>query len=97
VVLEALAMGLPVISTRQNGACEIMIDRLHGVILDEPDDLAALSEALRRMLDTGTRQRMTDAVLDLRQALSHETHVANLLGIYHRALSERRRAAAGRD
>src|SRR5690606_28688046 len=37
VVLEALAMGLPVISTRYNGATEIM-SQSHGFVLDTPDD-----------------------------------------------------------
>ncbi len=34
VVLEALAMGLPVITTRQNGASEAMVDGTHGNILE---------------------------------------------------------------
>ncbi|CAA9380957.1 MAG: hypothetical protein AVDCRST_MAG64-640, partial [uncultured Phycisphaerae bacterium] len=38
VVLEALAMGLPVISTRFNGACEVMADGAHGFVLPDPGD-----------------------------------------------------------
>ena len=41
VVLEALAMGVPVISTRFNGACEIMTDGVHGFVLDDPRDVDA--------------------------------------------------------
>ena len=33
VVLEAIAMGVPVISTVFNGACEIMSDGKHGFVL----------------------------------------------------------------
>ena len=51
VVLEALAMGLPVISTRFNGACEIMTDGVHGFVLHDPKDVDALANAMRKMLD----------------------------------------------
>ena len=53
VVLEAIAMGLPVISTRYNGACEIMTDGKHGRVLADPTDLVTLSGAMREMLDPG--------------------------------------------
>src|SRR5688572_8360628 len=42
VVLEGLAMGVPVISTRFNGACEIMASGTHGFVLDHPGDVKAL-------------------------------------------------------
>ena len=50
MVLEALAMGLPVISTVFNGACEIMSDGEHGFVLADPADVGALTEAMGRML-----------------------------------------------
>jgi UDP-glucose:(heptosyl)LPS alpha-1,3-glucosyltransferase len=82
VVLEALAMGLPVISTRFNGACEIMTDGVHGYILDDPEDASALAEAMRKMLDADHRRRMSDACLALRPRLSYEHHLDELLRIY---------------
>ncbi|WP_428937984.1 glycosyltransferase family 4 protein [Fontivita pretiosa] len=82
VVLEALAMGLPVISTRFNGACEIMTDGIHGFVLSDPDDLAALSQAMYKLLDPHLRARMSDACRQLRPKLSFEHHVDRLLQIY---------------
>jgi UDP-glucose:(heptosyl)LPS alpha-1,3-glucosyltransferase len=87
VVLEALAMGLPVISTRFNGACEIMTEGVHGYVLDDPGDVAALADAMRKMLDSELRARMSRACLQLRARLSYEHHLRNLLGIYRRARS----------
>ena len=82
VVLEALAMGLPVISTRFNGACEIMTDGVHGYVLEDPNDVDVLAEAMRKMLDPARRAAMAHACLDLRPKLSYDNHLKTLLGIY---------------
>src|SRR5205814_1517197 len=79
VVLEALAMGVPVISTKFNGACEVMTDGVHGYVLDDPRDVAALADAMRQMLDPDLRARMSQACLALRPKLSYEHHLARLL------------------
>jgi UDP-glucose:(heptosyl)LPS alpha-1,3-glucosyltransferase len=85
VVLEALAMGLPVISTVFNGATEIMTDGVHGYILQDPTDIDALADAMRKMMDPARRRAMREACLALRPKLSFEHHVDELLKIYDRA------------
>jgi UDP-glucose:(heptosyl)LPS alpha-1,3-glucosyltransferase len=90
VVLEALAMGLPVISTRFNGACEIMTDGVHGYVLDDPDDIDALADAMRKMLAPERRRVMSEACLALRPKLSYEHHLAELVRIYRRVQLESR-------
>jgi UDP-glucose:(heptosyl)LPS alpha-1,3-glucosyltransferase len=82
VVLEALAMGLPVISTKFNGACEIMTDGVHGYVLDDPNDVDALANAMRKMLDPHRRAEMSAACLALRSKLSYEHHLDQLEAIY---------------
>jgi UDP-glucose:(heptosyl)LPS alpha-1,3-glucosyltransferase len=89
VVLEALAMGVPVISTIYNGACEIMTDGLDGFILNDPRDVDALRDRYRRMLDADTRRRMSQACLALRPRLSQDQHVDRLLDIYRMIFAER--------
>ncbi|HEY2588697.1 MAG TPA: glycosyltransferase family 4 protein [Tepidisphaeraceae bacterium] len=84
VVLESLAMGVPVISTVFNGACEIMHSGTHGVVLEDPGDLNALAESMRQMLDAERRRAITDACLQLRPALSYDRHLDDLLQIYDR-------------
>ncbi len=44
--LEALAGGLPVITTRCNGCSEIIEEEIHGSILDDPRDVEACAAAL---------------------------------------------------
>jgi UDP-glucose:(heptosyl)LPS alpha-1,3-glucosyltransferase len=85
VVLEALAMGLPVITTKQNGAAEIMTDGVHGQVLDHADAIPGLATAMRTLTDPATRARARAACLGLRPRLSFDRHVDELLGIYDRA------------
>jgi UDP-glucose:(heptosyl)LPS alpha-1,3-glucosyltransferase len=82
VVLEALAMGVPVISTVFNGACEIMQSGTQGFVLDDPADVNALAASMEAMLDAERRRSMADACLQLRPALSYDRHLDNLLAIY---------------
>lgn len=82
VVLEALAMGVPVISTAQNGACEVMADGREGFVLPDPGDAQRLAEAMRTMLDAAARKRMREACLALRPGISSEHHVEQVLRVY---------------
>jgi UDP-glucose:(heptosyl)LPS alpha-1,3-glucosyltransferase len=85
VVLEALAMGLPVISTRQNGATEIMQNGIDGFVLDRPTDVDALAQAMRKLCDDATRDAMRASCLQTRGRLSFERHMDELINIYTRA------------
>lgn len=58
-VLEAAACGLPVITTRYNGAAELLAHEREGLILDEPDDHTALAAAMDRLSDRVLRSRLS--------------------------------------
>jgi UDP-glucose:(heptosyl)LPS alpha-1,3-glucosyltransferase len=49
--LEALAAGLPVITTRSNGFAEIMRPEVDGTVIEVPDDVRAITAALLRWCD----------------------------------------------
>jgi UDP-glucose:(heptosyl)LPS alpha-1,3-glucosyltransferase len=53
--LEALACGLPVITTRCNGFTEIVEDGIHGSIIDDPSKLIGLRDAIRFWSDPARR------------------------------------------
>ena len=53
--LEALACGLPVITTRANGFSEIIEDGIHGSIVEHAGDLLALRDAIRLWSDPSRR------------------------------------------
>ena len=53
--LEALASGLPVITTRSNGFSEIIEDGVHGSIVDNPANLVGLRDAIGFWSDPSRR------------------------------------------
>ena len=53
--LEALACGLPVITTCSNGFSEIIENGVHGSIVDHAGDLLALRDAIRLWSDPSPR------------------------------------------
>jgi UDP-glucose:(heptosyl)LPS alpha-1,3-glucosyltransferase len=48
--LEALGAGLPVVASAALGLTEVMTSGIHGEVLDDPMDIGALSEALRKWI-----------------------------------------------
>jgi UDP-glucose:(heptosyl)LPS alpha-1,3-glucosyltransferase len=59
--LEALACGLPVITTRSNGFSEIVETDIHGSIVDHAGDLLALRDAIRLWSDPSRRAKARSA------------------------------------
>lgn len=100
VVLEALASGLPVITTAQNGAGELITPGREGYVVPTPDSIEVLAEALDRLTDDVRRARMGRSAEALGRAQSFDRHVRLLLDLcWEVAVSRRpvyRRMGAGR-
>jgi glycosyltransferase involved in cell wall biosynthesis len=63
-IIEAMALGAPVVATRVGGVPEIITDGEHGLLVP-PDDPAALAEAIDRLLgDAALRARLGAAGRD---------------------------------
>jgi len=61
VLAEAMAMGVPVVSTHISGIPEMIDDGMHGLLV-EPRDPQALADALRRVLtDPELHERLAQA------------------------------------
>ena len=59
VVLEAMGAGLPVITTRQNGAGELLTEGQDGYVIDSPWAVEQMADRLRLLLsDDDLRRRM---------------------------------------
>lgn len=75
VTLEASAAGLPVVTTRFNGASEQMRDRVEGFLLDRPADADGLAEKMTQLMDTNVRAEMGAAgrAMALRHTFAQQT------------------------
>jgi UDP-glucose:(heptosyl)LPS alpha-1,3-glucosyltransferase len=94
VVLEAWASGLPVVTSRYNGASELLTPGVEGAILEDPADIAALCLSLRPLIDPAVREPMSLAARDLALRHTLERNARDLLAVYEEILAQRRRAAA---
>lgn len=77
IVLEAICHGLPVITTRQNGAAEAVREGIDGYVLTAPDEPGALADRLNRVAD-GALAQPANVDESLRYRLSMRRHVAEL-------------------
>jgi colanic acid/amylovoran biosynthesis glycosyltransferase len=83
VLLEAMALGVPVISTRVTGIPEMIADGESGLLVDERDP-NALAEAMMRLLDSAPLRGClrTAALVRLRQAFDLRRNVAVLRSVF---------------
>ena len=82
VVLEALACGLPVITTKQNGAGELMTEGREGYVLTSPDAEGELGAALDGMTDDAHRLAMSREARRLGRQHTFDDHVSKLVHIF---------------
>jgi UDP-glucose:(heptosyl)LPS alpha-1,3-glucosyltransferase len=73
--LEAMACGVPVVTSRINGASEIIEHGKNGAIIDEPNDIEALAAAIRMFLD---RKFWADASAAARKTAEAHPFSANV-------------------
>jgi UDP-glucose:(heptosyl)LPS alpha-1,3-glucosyltransferase len=93
VLLEALASGLPVVTSRYNGAGELVTPGCEGWIVDDPGNPRELAGRIRPLFDPATRERMS-AARALAEQHSLERNCRELLAVYDEALAGRHRRAA---
>jgi UDP-glucose:(heptosyl)LPS alpha-1,3-glucosyltransferase len=79
VTLEALACGLPVVTTRRNGAAELMQDGREGFVIDHPRNVASLAARLHHLEDPGLRARMREAAAEIGKGLGFDAHFHRLV------------------
>ncbi|MFH1176287.1 MAG: glycosyltransferase family 4 protein [Acidobacteriota bacterium] len=79
VVVEALASGCPVVTTRTCGAAELIEQGREGLLIDHPRDLGGLTGALASLADAGRRAAMGRAAAALGQTMDFTRHAAEVL------------------
>jgi len=89
VSLEASSCGLPVITTRFNGAAELMINEKEGFILSDPADVGALAECMQQLLEPTLRQSMGAAGRALAMRHTFDDQTTQFLELYQEIVSRR--------
>ncbi|HJZ89714.1 MAG TPA: glycosyltransferase family 4 protein [Gemmataceae bacterium] len=94
VALEALACGLPVVTSQYNGASELLSPPADGLVVQDPHDARELGGAIAEMLDPAKLTARKAAAREARSRWTFEDHYRSLLAILEEAA--RRRAPAER-
>jgi UDP-glucose:(heptosyl)LPS alpha-1,3-glucosyltransferase len=82
VVLEGLAAGLPCITTRWDGAAEVIEDGFSGFVLQDPDDVDVLVDRIKRLGDAELRRRMGQAARRTAEQASMARHTGGIIELY---------------
>ncbi len=79
--LEALASGLPVITTRDNGFSEIIENGIHGSIVDLPNNVLALRDAIELWSDESRRAAAKSPIIERASQFDISNNVEQTLAI----------------
>jgi UDP-glucose:(heptosyl)LPS alpha-1,3-glucosyltransferase len=94
VVLEALACGLPVITSRFNGAAELFREPGEGYVIDDPHDHARLALCMEQLLDGERRARCGAAARQRAAQWTFDHHYRMMLEVFAEAGARKKKLAA---
>lgn len=79
--LEAMAAGLPVVTTNVNGASEVLKEGESGFLLEEPLDARALADRMEKLLSSDLRGRMGEQARRVAEAHPVERNTRETLEV----------------
>jgi UDP-glucose:(heptosyl)LPS alpha-1,3-glucosyltransferase len=92
VVLEALACDLPVITSRANGAAELLHPLQEGYVIDSPHDHDQLAWCLSQLLDPARRKACAQAARRTAGQWTFEHHYRRLLQVFQEVAARKNAA-----
>jgi tRNA A-37 threonylcarbamoyl transferase component Bud32 len=94
VCLEAMACGLPVVTSRINGASELIREGENGYVVEDPTDTEQLSARMCRLLDASHRNTLGHHSSRTAREFSLDRHIRNIEGYFERIRAEQQPAHA---
>lgn len=88
-VLEALAGGLPVVTSRFNGASDAIISDEGGKVIDDPADADELAKAIAFYMDEEKRTRARKVAREWMNQHTPERNVEETLEVYYEVVREK--------
>jgi len=92
-VLEALATGLPVITTRGNGAAELVVDGVCGYVVNDHRCVAQICQHIRGLLDPAARRSIGTSARQTAEKLSLEENFCRIQDLYHEVLEKKQNSS----
>ena len=89
VALEALACGLPVITTKANGASELLTPPQDGFVVSDPHDHEQLAWSMGKLLDPARRHAATLAARKTGSQWTFEQHYQQLVSVFRDAAARK--------
>ncbi len=90
VHLEALASGLPVITTKNSGASEIIKDGVQGFVIREPEDINTIAEKILFLINNSERlEAMSKNARSLAEEFTFEKHIRRIKELYERVVGDK--------
>ena len=87
--VEAMACGLPVITSRKNGGSEIITHRRDGLILEDPTDSKGLADMIRDLIgDASLRNRLGAAAAETARRYTWERNAAQMRDFFEKAAGQ---------
>lgn len=88
-VLEALASGLPVVTTRFNGAAEAVQSEEAGAVINDPGDPDELANAISKYVNAGKRSQAVFSSRASMEQYSPQRNLRETLEVYHEVTAEK--------
>jgi UDP-glucose:(heptosyl)LPS alpha-1,3-glucosyltransferase len=86
--LEAMASGLPVITTAANGAAEVIEEGRSGAVVSDPRDAQGLADRMADFLDPARREERRSAARAAAGAFPVGRHVEQVMAVYEEVVRE---------
>ncbi|MFH0814033.1 MAG: glycosyltransferase family 4 protein [Pseudomonadota bacterium] len=97
VCLEALACGIPVVTTRENGAAEIIKPGETGVVLSDPANCGELADGIVRFISSEVGDSVRKKAVRSVQHFTIEENARQTLEVYQRVLLMKQKSVKSAD
>jgi UDP-glucose:(heptosyl)LPS alpha-1,3-glucosyltransferase len=84
--LEALASGLPIVTSAHSGAAEILEHGKSGMVVDNPSDPKEIAENINPLFDPDMRENMGRNARILAEKFTRERNVEEMIEVYQKVM-----------
>ena len=90
VALEALACGLPVVTTQYNGAAELITEGKEGFVVQDPHNAEELANVIHRLCDRRTLSSCSTAARQTGRKWTFEDHYQRLMQLFRQVVGRKK-------